>query len=394
MYSQPHKLASLVVLMLLPLTAYGGITGVLENPRFRRLGLGPIAPALANTVASTYPVGSASSGVNYEYDPTLDALVRQPGTAGPIIGERAETIGKGRFNLSAAFSYVHLTSINGDDLDSLVNRPRVNGQTLIFPVPKGIHLADGRFTTFLPVHVVADLDVRAYILSPSVTYGVTPHLDVNVTLPLLRTSLGATTHTQVPDPRFPQFALPPGESFPTDVRSLSDAAVGIGDLLVRAKYVLLRSDYVDVAAGLGLSLPTGDQDDLQGTGTTRLQPTLILSHVFAGRFEPLLDLGMDCDANDVSRSVVRWAIGGTYQALEQLSVSIVFLGRNELAAQSDPIPTPFFFQVERNDIYDASVGLRWRFADSGFVSLNALVPLNEDGLRPDAIPTLEASYAF
>ena len=63
------------------------------------------------------PVASASSGITYTYDPALDALVRQPGVAGPIIGERAETIGQGRFNLSAAFSYVHPTSINGDDLD-------------------------------------------------------------------------------------------------------------------------------------------------------------------------------------------------------------------------------------------------------------------------------------
>ena len=80
--------------------------------------------------------------------------------------------------------------------------------------------------------------------------------------------------------------------------------------------------------------------------------------------------------------------------LERLSASVVFLGRNELGRQSDPIPTPFFFQVERNDVYDASVGLRWRFADSGFVGVNALLPLNEDGLRAEAIPILEASYAF
>ena len=143
-----------------------------------------------------------------------------------------------------------------------------------------------------------------------------------------------------------------------------------------------------------MSTATGSQSDLQGTGTTQIQPTLILSHVHGGRFEPLLNVGVDCNANDLSRSIVRWAVGGTYQAMEQLSASVVFLGRNELAAQSDPIPTPFFFQIERNDIYDASVGLRWRFADSGFVGVNALVPLNSDGFRPDAIPTVEASYAF
>jgi hypothetical protein len=179
-----------------------------------------------------------------------------------------------------------------------------------------------------------------------------------------------------------------------DVESLSDGAVGIGDLLLRAKYVLVRSAHLDAAAGLALSFPTGEQNDLQGTGTTRVQPALVLSQVFADRFEPILNVGVDCDADDVDRSVVRWAVGATYQALDRLSVSLVFLGANELAAQSDPIPTPFFFQIERNDIYDASIGMRWRFADTGFVGLNALVPLNQDGFRAAAIPTLEVSWAF
>ena len=388
------KLATFIVVCLAPAVARAGITGILDQPRFRRLGLAPIAPALANTVASTYPVASASSGVTYVYDPSVDTLVRQAGVAGPIFGERAETIGKSVFNFSMSFSYVHLTSINGEDMDSLVNKPRVNGQTLTFPVPDGIILADGRFTTVLPVRVTADLDVNAYILSPSVTYGVTPHLDVNVTLPVLRTSLGVTTHSQAPDPRFPQFALPPGEGFPISVSSDSDATPGVGDLLLRAKYVLLRNPYVDAGAALGLSLPTGSQTDLQGRGATIVTPMLIFSHVYGNRFEPLLNLGVDLNADEVSRSVVRWAVGGTYQVLERLSLSIVFFGRNELGAQSDPIATPFFFQIERNDIYDASVGVRWRFGDSGLVGINALVPLNDGGFRPDAIPTLEASYAF
>jgi hypothetical protein len=271
----------------------------------------------------------------------------------------------------------------------------VNGNTLIFPVKPGTTLADGRFTTFLPVRVLADIDVEAHIVAPSVTYGVTPDLDVNLTVPLLRTSLNVTAHTQVPDPRFPQFALPPGDpNAQLGVRSLGDDAVGIGDILLRAKYVLLRGDYVDAAAQLGLSLPTGNRNDLQGTGTTRLQPTLVLSHVIADRFEPFLDVGVDYNTNEVSRSVVRWGLGGTAQIVDRFSATVAFFGRHELAAQADPIKIPFFFQIERNDQYDASVGFRCRFADTGFVGLNAIVPLNEDGLRPDVIPTLEVEYSF
>ena len=65
---------------------------------------------------------------------------------------------------------------------------------------------------------------------------------------------------------------------------------------------------------------------------------------------------------------------------------------------SKPSPTrsttPFFFQIERNDIYDVSLGLRLLFAESAVVSVNALVPLNEDGLRADVIPTAQVEYTF
>jgi hypothetical protein len=373
----------------------GGIADVLRDPRFNRLELAPLAPALASTVASTYPVASASSSFTYVYNTELDTPERQPGVAGPIIGERARTLGRGEFDVTATYSYVHLTTINGDDLGGLVNRPRVNGRTVIFPVPGGLTLRDGRFANFLPVRVVADLDVEAHIVAPSVTYGVTSDLDVNVTLPLLDTKLDVTARTRVPDPRFPKFALAHGDpNAQRGSRSASDEATGVGDLLLRAKQVLLRSAYVDLAAGLGLSLATGSRDDLQGTGTTRVQPMLILSHAFGDRIEPLVNLGVDCNTDDVEQSVVRWAVGGTAQVVEALAVAVVFLGRHELAAQGRQIANPFFFQLERNDQYDASVGLRWRFADAGSVGLNAILPLERAGLRADAIPTVEIEYAF
>src|SRR5437016_3933298 len=388
-------LASLVALWTGGSPAWASLADLLKEPQFNHLGLAPIAPALAATVASTYPVASASSGVVYVYNPALDTLERQTGVAGPIIGERAETIGEGQLNLAVSYSYVDLTSINGDDLDSLLNRPRVNGSFIFFPVQGGsVRLADGRITNFLPVRVVADLDVQAHIVAPSITYGLTNDLDVNATLPLLRTSLDVTAHTRVPDPRFPEFALPPGSpNAQMGSRSASGDDVSIGDLLLRTKWVPLRSDWVDIATQLGLGLPTGSQNNFQGTGTTRLKPTLIFSHVY-GRFEPLVNVDMDLNTNDVGRSVVGWAAGGTAQVSTRLSVSVVFLGRHELAPLTEPIATPFFFQIERSDQYSASLGYRWRFATSGFVSANAIVPLNDQGLQAAVIPTLELEYAF
>src|SRR5947208_2206462 len=190
----------------------------------------------------------------------------------------------------------------------------------------GTNLKDGRFTNFLPVRVVADLDVEAHIFAPSLTYGVTPDFDVNLTVPLVRTALDVTADTEVPDPRLPQFAVPAGPT--RGSRSLSDSAFGVGDILLRAKYILRRERPFDVAAGLGLRLPSGEVNNFQGSGTTRVQPTLIVSRIFADRFQPLVNIGMDLNADDVGRSVFRWAVGGTATLVGPLTGPLVFLGRD------------------------------------------------------------------
>src|SRR5262249_33887476 len=155
-------------------------------------------------------------------------------------------------------------------------------------------LKDGRFTNFLPVRVAADLGIAANIVTPSLTYGITPDLDLNVTLPILQTSLDVDTRSRIPDPRLPNFALKAGSPRAGTARlAARDSAAGVGDLLLRATSLLPRGEFVAVAPLLGLSLPTGDPDNFQGTGTTRVQPYLVLSHVFGDRFEPLLNVGID-----------------------------------------------------------------------------------------------------
>src|SRR5262249_14167525 len=87
----------------------GSLSDSPAAPRLARLELAPIGSALANTVASTYPVASASSSETYAYNPALDMFERQPGVAGPIFGERAETIGRGQLNVAASYSYVRFS---------------------------------------------------------------------------------------------------------------------------------------------------------------------------------------------------------------------------------------------------------------------------------------------
>lgn len=290
-----------------PAARAGNLTDVFREPKFANLGLAPLGDALATTVASAYPVASASSSVIYVYNPSTDTPERRTGVAGPLFGERAETIGQRQLNLGFAYSYIHFATINGDDLGSLPSRRSVGGRILFIPT-KHAELQNGRFTTFLPVQVTADIDVTAHQLAASATYGVTARLDVNVTVLLLHTSLDLTANGLAPDPRFPQFKLQGGRTF-TPRPTSSAGATGVGDVLLRAKYLIHDGAPVDVAAGLDLALPSGNEDDFQGGGATRVQPALILSRLFTERYEAFLNLGFECNADDVSRSVAAWSGG-------------------------------------------------------------------------------------
>ncbi len=371
------------------------LADALSSPLLRRLEISPIGDVLASTVAQSYPVASESTSVAYRYDPETGAFERRTPIPDPVIGERAETLGARQIDVGLSYAFVDLAEIDGQDLDALENRPRLGDRVVSRRFPEGKELRDGRFAGFLPVQVRLGIDIQAHLATPSVTYGVTPDLDVNVALPLVHTSLAVKTTTRTPDPRLPQFALPAGDKDAgTAVQSTSDDATGVGDLLFRAKYVALRDRPVDVALGLGLSVPTGREGDFHGSGRVRLVPLLIASKSIGDRVEPFLNLGTDIDVEDPGRSIVRWAAGATGRITDALALSTAFLGRHELGLQADRIRFPFFFQIRRNDIIDASIGLRFRFAERGFVGLSALLPVNRDGLRAEVIPIAEVQYAL
>ena len=48
----------------------------------------------------------------------------------------------------------------------------------------------------------------------------------------------------------------------------SGDAIGIGDIVLRAKYHLYKGPVADIDGALLLRLPTGDEDNFLGTGTT------------------------------------------------------------------------------------------------------------------------------
>ena len=67
----------------------------------------------------TAPLPSPASGFTYSLDPELGVPTRSTQSFGPILAERAETIGKGRVSFGFAYQHFGFSTIDGLDLDAL-----------------------------------------------------------------------------------------------------------------------------------------------------------------------------------------------------------------------------------------------------------------------------------
>jgi hypothetical protein len=169
----------------------------------------------------------------------------------------------------------------------------------------------------------------------------------------------------------------------------SDDATGLGDIVLRAKYSLLKSDIVDISGAVLTKLETADEKDFLGTGTTTIRPFLVFSRTFSDVFAPYinfltphLNLGYEFNVEDNNLSSVEYAAGfdaGT----EKFTVAGDILGSHE--PDGDSIG---------DHIVAASVGVKWNVFQRLLLFANLQFPLNHQGLRSDLIPTLGVEYSF
>jgi hypothetical protein len=215
---------------------------------------------------------------------------------------------------------------------------------------------------------------------------------------------------------------------PVPLSKAAGSATGVGDITLRTKYHFWRSELGGAAFGLNLQLPSGEVRNFHGTDETHLSTFLYVSQVFGKRFEPRFNIGVDFNANDVDRSSFLWSVGGTLLLGTQLGLIIDFMGRSEFGrfqahippegiyqgavlngapntctaeqpcfidTARGPVPFPFFPEkIKRNDKVDFAFGLRYALWNLGTIFFGGIVPMNDDGLRADFIPSGGFEYAF
>ena len=224
------------------------------------------------TLLSTYPVASPSGGFTYTFDPALGTFRRTSESFGPTFAERALTIGRGR--VSVGFGYQHATY---DTFEGLNLRQR--GVTFYVPhidccgvggamsQPDDSRLTPAFEGDLMKAELALDLSTDASIFA--VNYGIRDRFDIGVVVPFLHVTMDASvlaTIDRLSTAAEPEIHAFPGPNPDTAVFRASGSASGLGDIVVRSKYLLFPAAGGGLAAALDVRVPTGDESNLLGTG--------------------------------------------------------------------------------------------------------------------------------
>ena len=323
------------------------------------------------------PFASAGAGFAFRYDEDLGTFVQVTESFGPVFAERADTIGKGRFNVNLSFTAFKYDEFLGDDLDDLVVRTFHDPDTTGDPDIREEFELD-------TVDVHLDLDVNINAFNFAGTYGVTDRLDVGFLVPVAEVDVRIGAHAEVvksPDNPIPVdvHTFEDGPESPDD--TASGSARGLGDVVLRLKYHWLESETHNLAAALQVKTATGDEDDFLGTGQTTMRPFLVYSRTF-GRLTPHVNLGYEFNVDDSDQNSLEYAAGFDVGA-ERFTLAVSVLGSRELSGDGFA-----------DTIVNGALGVKWNPFGSYIVTANVLTPLNDDGLRSDAIGTLAFERNF
>ena len=323
---------------------------------------------------ATLPVASSSAGFTYRLDPALGTVMRTSDSFGPFFTERSVTAGRNQASLGLGYRSSTFDNIDGRDLrdGSLVSTASIlRGETQPFDV-----------------ETVA-LRIRTDTVTLTANYGVTDRLDIGGAIPFVRVSLQGERADTYRGTRLVQ-------------ATGSASASGLGDIVMRAKYNVVRDGGSGLSIGAEARLPTGDEEDLLGAGRTSFTPRVIGSYD-GGRVGVHGDLGYsfrDVTDNlgyDVAVTVVAVSRVTVIGELSGLRVG----GVGRLAEISQPHPRLTGVDTIRlasvaqtTNRLDAVAGVKWNIANTWLFTANVRRPLTDVGLNADWVPTITFDYAF
>jgi hypothetical protein len=379
---------------------------------------------------SQLPLASPASGFIFSFNPSLGVVTRSAESFGPILTDRAETIGKKKLFLGVSYQFFDFDKADGVNLRSfgavLTHEPE---PTVCATTPS----TPGCSTTGAPTYthdIVStqnSLDLKVHQVTIVATYGITDRLDISLAVPLLEVRMGMYSDASIfnfePPPTNHAFAPPvtPSkyETFISPTNALffnGNSARGIGDLVVRGKFVAWKGEHSSVAVGLDAHLPTGDANNFLGAGTWGVRP--FATYTYSGRISPHASVGFQGNgdsvlAGDITTQpatkahlpdIFTYSAGVDAGIVRRLSVSFDFLGQSlrDAAKIASSTYTDYVGATHPNittslgTANQASIaaGLKANLVGQLLFTANVLYQVNDAGLHSKAVPLVGFSYTF
>ncbi len=352
------------------------------------------------TSASSIPLGSSSSGQTFKFVNGLP--VKTSNSAGPIFGERAQTLGRGRLLVGANLTGLNFRTIRGTPLDQLVfnlaheDRP-----------PVGV-LGDPLLENDI-IEVRMDLAMNLLVSTFFVTYGLTDRLDFGIAVPLVHTSLqGRSTGQIFPFGPTAVHFFSGTEANPVlrATAATFGSATGIGDIAVRLKGNLVSGDRFGLSVIGDARLPTGNEDDLLGSGHLSVRGNAIASAQF-GPFSPHLNLGYLVWTGPNRTDAVLATVGFDQPMSTWATMAVDVLSEWQVGESDLRLPgpihyvSPFARTVIPTNIADrkdhrviGTIGFKFQTKSGPLIVTSGLVPLKAGGLQPYAAWNVGVEFNF
>jgi hypothetical protein len=397
------------------------------------------------TQLSSFPLGSATGGFTYEIDPDTAALKRSTQSFGPSFVERSVTQGKRRWSFGVNYQHGSYDTFEDKDLrDGSIKFYLEHNDCC--PAPARPDAVDPSKNPFFEGDIVeAALSVR---LKTDLTllfanYGLTDRIDVGLVVPFTSVDLQAensATIIRLASADNPEIHRFDSSNSNHAVFSRGGSKTGIGDVAVRSKWNFLRRQRSGLAVALEARLPTGDDENLLGSGAWQGRLALMGSAT-SGRTSFHANAGYRVTQNKRESSVVvptengnriiplssdvdlnpdEFSYGGAVDvaATPKLTVAGELFGRVlRNAGRLQDVPKSFAFRLRTDpappapaprsvtfsqlDLVTGSLhqafgaaSVKYNVTKTLLLSANVLFPVTKTGLRDRVTPVVSLDYTF
>ena len=345
---------------------------------------------------TSFPLGSAAGGFTWMFDPSLGVSTRRSNSFGPVFAERPLTNGRGKLNIGVAYQHTGWDSVAGQKLSKIdltfTDTTRVGNVTNV------------RSDTF-----GSEIDLSTDRTTISATYGVHDRVDVGIVVPIGRTRVSGVSRFRS------TFNGAVTEDTPFTQEGSSS---GIGDVVLRGKFMAFARPWLDLAGDVNLRLPTGDEENLLGIGNTQTKLSLI-GATTRGRVAPHVNVGYTFGGKgmtfDTDGTLLEahpsdefdYTFGAEIATHESVTVVADVIGRvlKDSANLSYGTTTSTFggdsfsetglsYTPGSVKLLLGTVGVKVKVHGLWLVTGSVLFPMNDNGVKPGLTPVVGFERSF